>query len=198
MEGSPKSCTLVKYEDGEEFSRENPTDPAHLRKNIGFLNAPIVLRNGDIAVPVSPTVRTACQLAGLDVEELFPSCPDVCRGVIVARGVYNTETGIYDFSFSNPGILSDLQSSRGIDEPILVELNTGRLLLIMRGSNMKRETWHTRIADGTPGYKWAAWSDDGGKTFTQPTPWMFDDGTPVYSSATISAFIRSSKNGKLY
>ena len=79
-----------------------------------------------------------------------------------------------------------------------MELKTGRLLLIMRGSNMKRERWNTRIADGTPSYKWASWSDDGGKTFTQPVPWHFDDGEPVYSSATISKFIRSTKNGKLY
>lgn len=198
MEGPSKSCKLVKYEEGAPFSREDPRNPEHLTRNRGFLNAPIVLKNGDIAVPVSLPVYTACERLGLDVNEVFPSCPQIAKGVMVARGVYNEETGEYDFRFSNPGVISDLRSSRGIDEPIIVELKTGSLLLIMRGSNMQRESWHTRIADKAPGYKWASYSDDGGKTFTSPEPWTFDDGEPVYSSATISKFIRSSKNGKLY
>ena len=104
----------------------------------------------------------------------------------------------YDFTFSNPVILGDLRSSRGIDEPILAQLKNGRLLLVMRGSNVSRKQWSTRIEKATPSFKWYAWSDDGGKTFTDPEPWHFDDGEVIYSGATISNLVRSSKNGKLY
>ena len=101
-------------------------------------------------------------------------------------------------SFSNPVILSDLQSSRGIDEPMIAELTSGRILLVMRGSNIRYTCWNTRIEEGTPSFKWYAYSDDGGKTFTEAQPWHFDDGEVVYSSATLSRFVRLEKNGKLY
>ena len=169
-----------------------------LLNNRGFLNAPIVLKNGDIAVPVGLQMDHACEMLGLDVKEIFPSIPYIARGVMLCRGKYNEETKEYDFTFSKPCVISDLKSSRGFDEPIAYELKTGRILLIMRGSNMQYAPWSTRIADDAISYKWYAYSDDGGKTFTEPRPWEFDNGEKVTSSATISAFIRSSKNGKLY
>lgn len=189
---------LIMYESGKEFDAENPRDAEHLEKNIGFLNIPIVLKNGDIAVPVSATVEYGCRVAGLDVGKVFPSRPKICRCVIVARGRYNAEEQKYEFAFSNPVILSDLRSSRGIDEPILTELESGRLLLIMRGSNMVRAQWDTRIDPGAPSFKWYSYSDDGGAYFTTAEPWHFNDREVIYSSATISVIQRSSKNGKLY
>ena len=195
---APFSTKLVKYEDGEDFTEENPGNPEFLYKNCGFLNAPTVLECGDIAVPVGAPVDKLCEMFGVDVESFFPSCPAIHRGVIVARGKYNEHTREYDFTFSNPVMLGDLQSSRGIDEPIIVELKSGRLLLVMRGSNVRSPKWRTRIKEGTPTYKWYAYSDDGGKSFTEAAPWMLDNGEQIYSAATISQFIRSSKNGKLY
>jgi hypothetical protein len=118
--------------------------------------------------------------------------------VVVARGKYDPIEDKYNFTFSNPVILSDLRSSRGIDEPILAELESGRLLLVMRGSNISRPQWKTRIEPGTPSFKWYAYSDDGGATFTTAEPWHFDDCEVIYSGATISSFERSTKNGKLY
>ena len=196
--GNMISKKLVKYEDGIDFDPRNPRNPEFLYKNNGFINAPIVLKNGDIAVPVGVPVPTACKIAGVDVEKVFPSCPTLHKGVIVARGKYNEVTKEYDFTFSNPVIIDDLRSSRGIDEPILTELESGRLLLVMRGSNVRSKPWNTRIAVGTPTYKWFSYSDDGGKTFTEASPWRFDTDEPVYSAATISVLIRSTKNGKLY
>jgi hypothetical protein len=137
-------------------------------------------------------------MSGVDVNQVFPSCPTLHRAVIVARGKYNKISKEYDFTFSNPIILDDLSSSRGIDEPILAELESGRILLVMRGSNVRKEEWNTRIKDGTPSYKWYAYSDDGAKNFTRPAPWHFDTGEPIYSAATCSNFIRSTKNGGLY
>lgn len=192
------SLQLVQYEDGDDFDPANPRSERYLMRNRGFLNAPYVMACGDIVVPVSVPMTTACPMAGLDVNTVFPSCPQFSCAIIVARGKFDPAAGRYDFTFSNPVILSDLRSSRGICEPIVAELKSGRLMVILRGSNVIYPNWHTRIEKGAPGFKWYAWSDDGGKTFSTAEPWHFDDGEVIYSSSSISSFIRSSKNGKLY
>jgi len=197
-EEAPSSEQMVCYEEGHPFDPKNPRDPEFLWKNRGYVNAPIVLEDGDIMVPVGVPVERGCQIAGLDVQRVFPSRPNLFLCAMMARGHFNTESGQYDFTFSNPVILSDLQSSRGIDEPQLALLKSGRILLVMRGSNERCKAWETRMEKGTPSFKWYAYSDDGGKTFTEPAPWHFDDGEVIYSSATISAFFRSSRNGKMY
>lgn len=194
----PYATDLVRYESGHDFDPNAPRDPEFLYKNRGFLNTPIVLTCGDIAVPVGVPVAAGCRMAGLDVNTVFPSCPELHRCVVVARGRFNAATERYDLTFSNPVILGDLRSSRGIDEPVLAELKSGKLLLLMRGSNIQFPNWNTRIEKGTPSFKWYAWSDDGGATFTSAEPWHFDDGEVIYSGATISSFMRSSKNGRLY
>lgn len=197
-EDKPYRCDLIQYEDGALFDSENPRNPEYLYKNRGYINHPIVLSNGDIAIPVGVPVETCCRMAGVDVKRVFPSRPKIFLGVVVAIGHFNPETQGYNFSFSNPIILDDLRSARGIDEPQLVELKSGRLLLVMRGSNAMSKGWETRVEKGTPSFKWYAWSDDGGTTFTEVYPWHFDDGEVIYSSATISQFVRHGKNGKLY
>lgn len=194
----PVSDEMVKYENGKDFDPDYPRDMDFLDKNIGFLNAASVMKCGDILLPVSPTVRTGCALAGLDAERVFPSSPDIQRCVMIARGRFNEKRKAYDLEFSNPVILGDLLSSRGVCEPIAAELESGRILLVMRGSNVRSKGWKTRIEPGAPGFKWYSYSDDGGKTFTEPAPWHFDDREVIYSSATIGEFIRSAKTGRLY
>ncbi|MCL2517332.1 MAG: glycoside hydrolase, partial [Oscillospiraceae bacterium] len=82
--------------------------------------------------------------------------------------------------------------------PMVAELESGRILVVFRGSNVQAPNWKTRIEPGAPGFKWYSYSDDGGKTFTNPAPWHFDDGEVIYSSATISYFLRANSTGKLY
>ena len=198
LDGNMKKCQFIKFEDGDDFSRENPRNPAFLGRNEGCLNAPIALKNGNILVPVELRMDKACEILGLDVNEIFPSCPHLAGAPMVARGVYNKDKEEYEFSFSKPLVISDLESSRGFSETILEELSSGRIILITRGSNVQFEPWNTRIEKGVPSYKWFSYSDDGGKSFAPISPWRFDTGEPVYSSATISEFIRSKKTGKLY
>ena len=197
-EDKPYSEELLKYEDGSLFDPSNPRNMDHLINNRGFANYPTVLSNGDIAVPVGVPIEAACRIAGIDVKSIFPSCPQLHRGVMVARGHFNEQTERYEFTYSNPVILGDLRSSRGIDEPEVVELKSGRLLMVMRGSNVRDKDWSTRIEPGTPSFKWYSYSDDGGKTFSNPEPWHFDDNEVVYSAATISHFIRLNSDGNLY
>ena len=177
----------------------DPADPVnenYFYRNVAYFSKPWILKNGDVVFPIAPMVSTCCRILGIDPKEIFPSAPQILNGLIVGRGKWNGEK--YDLTFSRPVVISDLKSSRGINEPMIAELNSGRLLVVFRGSNVRAANWNTRIEPGTPGHKWYCYSDDGGKTFTDPVPWHFDNGEVIYSSATISYFLRSSKNGKLY
>ncbi len=93
-------------------------------------------------------------------------------------------------------------STRGLCEPTVVELNDGRMLMVMRGSN---GGGYGKISD-IPSYKWYAFSSDGGKNWSASSnndsaivkPWTYSDGEPFFSPASGSRLIRSSKNGILY
>ena len=113
------------------------------------------------------------------------------KGLIVVRGRWNAATGQYDLRPSEPAVISDLKSSRGVAEPTVLVLRSGRIVVVFRGSNVISEAWNTRIQKGTPAHKWYTFSDDGGKTWTEPVPWHFDTSEVFYSPATISRFLRS-------
>ena len=81
------------------------------------------------------------------------------------------------------------RSTRGMIEPTLAELEGGRLLMVLRGSNDQRPA--------LPGYRWQAVSDDGGETWTTPEPWTYDDGTPFFSPSACSQLIPW-RDGRLF
>jgi len=157
----------------------------------------ILLQNGDIMFTILPLMTKCCEMLGIPVEEVFPSHPQMC-GLIVIRGTWNTAEKKYDLQMSRPIIMNDLDSSRGICEPIVTELKSGRILVVIRGSNMQSKNWNTRIEPFTPGFKWYTFSDDGGKTFAPVRPWYFDSREVAYSPASRSNLVRSHHNGKLY
>jgi hypothetical protein len=190
---------LIRYEDGAEYDPDNWRNPAYTDHNRAYFGCGVeVLENGEILFAVCANMRACCRIRGLDVNDVFPSCPDIMSGLIVVRGRFNASRGHYDLTFSRPVVISDLQSSRGVNEPSAVELPSGRVLAVFRGSNVESANWHTRIEPGTPAHKWYCWSDDGGRSFTDPMPWHFDDREVFYSASTISQFVRSRQNGKLY
>ena len=187
---------MVTYEEGEEFDPADPLKPEYFYKNDVFPSTSVFDKNGDLLLAVGVKMRKCCERAGKNVDELFPSRPDLLRGLMVIRCVWNGEK--YEFHPSRPVVISDLQSSRGVDEPAITILKSGRILVVFRGSNWYSKGWDMRIEPGTPGFKWYTYSDDGGKTFVDPMPWHFDDGEVIYSAATISKFIRDERNDRLY
>lgn len=199
-DGSEERATdLIKYEEGADYDPENWRNPDYTDHNRAYMaNAVDVLDDGEIVFAIAADVRSCCRMRGLDVNEVFPSCPEIMEGMIVVRGRFNADRGNYDLTFSRPVVISDLKSSRGVCEPEAVMLPSGRILAVFRGSNAMRDGWNTRIEPGTPSHKWTCYSDDGGETFTEPVPWHFDDREVFYSAATISRFVRSEKNGRLY
>ncbi len=188
---------LVKYEEGADFDSENPLHPDHFFKNNCQAGTNLLVEeSGDILFPIGVRVAKCCEIAGVDVKEYCASSPLIIRNMIVMRGVWNGEG--YDLTPSRPILISDLQSSRGIDEPAIAKLKSGRILIVFRGANTQLPKWNSRIEPGTPAFKWYTYSDDGGKTFVPPMPWHFDDGEVIYSPASIARFWRDERNGRLY
>ncbi len=190
---------LFEFEEGgADYDPENPRNPAFQKKNRATVGSLEFLPDGDLRFLILPTVRICCRMAGVDVNGFFPSCPDFQVGVLYARAHWNAEKQNYEFIYSNPIMLSDMQSSRGIGEPSVVNLDNGRIMIVLRGSNWVTEAWHSRIDPKAPGYKWYVLSDDGGKTFCPPMPMHFDTREVVYSPASICKPFRSAKTGKTY
>ncbi|HOV21460.1 MAG TPA: sialidase family protein [bacterium] len=193
------SVKLIKYEEGADYDPDNWLNPEYITRNRAYFGCNIdILNNGEIIFPIGANVKACCRILSLNINDIFPSCPDIMCGMIVVRGIFNQSSGNYDFIFSKPVVISDLKSSRGIDEPAAISLPSGRIIAVFRGSNVECKDWNTRIEPGTPSHKWYCWSDDGGKTFTDPVPWHFDNREVFYSPASISNFIKSISNGKIY
>lgn len=190
---------LVQYEDGAAFADGDWSDRGYLESNRAYAGCNLeVLPGGDVLFAVSASMAACCRMLGLDVREVFPSCPRITGGLVVFRGSWNPARGRYDLAPSRPVVISDLESSRGVDEPVVIPLKSGLIAAVFRGSNVISAGWRTRIRKGTPSHKWFSFSGDGGKTFTRPVPWHWDDGEVFYSSATISHHLRAARDGKAY
>ena len=81
------------------------------------------------------------------------------------------------------------QSTRGMDEGSLGFLEDGRVLMVLRGSNDRRPE--------LPAWRWASLSSDGGRHWTAPRPWTYDDGQHFYSPSSCSQLVRHS-SGRLF
>jgi hypothetical protein len=101
-----------------------------------------------------------------------------------------TQSGDINWTLSEAIQADDDQSTRGLSESALVQLNDGRLAILCRGSNYKRPE--------SPGHKWLCYSEDEGMTWSKATPMTCADGSEIQSAATGSALFRSIKNDKLY
>ena len=185
-------------EGGADFDPANPRNPAFLDKNGVMAEGVRLLPDGTPCCILWVQITLCCKMAGIDVNNFFPSCPDLHRGMVLARFHWNAEKNEYDIHLSNPIMVSDLQSSRGFGEPQLTFLKSGRIMFVLRASNCEEPAWNTRISPCAPNFKWYSYSDDGGLTFTPAMPWHFDTREVVYSSASLCAFFRSKKNGNLY
>lgn len=98
--------------------------------------------------------------------------------------------GTIVWTLSDPIQADDARSTRGFSESAIVQLKDGRIATLCRGSNAR--------APELPGYKWLAFSEDDGSTWSKPKPMTCDDGSEIQSSATGSALFRSIKDDQLY
>ena len=197
-DGSEVKKMIELEEGGAAWDPENPRNPAFIEKNRAMAADLGILPDGDLMFLLYPTMTLCCRLAGADLASFFPSCPNLMHGMIFVRLRWNAEKNEYDMILSDPIMLSDVQSARGIMEPRVLFLENDRWMIVFRGAATDSPVWHTRTDPGTPPFKWYTFSDDGGRHFVPPMPWHFDTREVVYSPASISGTFRSSKTGKLY
>ncbi len=82
------------------------------------------------------------------------------------------------------------KTSRGLCEPMILQLGDGRIAMILRGSNMGMEH--------AVGCKWVSFSVDDGQTWSRPEPLHYADGGVVESGATGGALFRSETDGRAF
>ena len=170
---------------GKEFDERHPLPGVYTGRNSAMLGdqtcRPIAGRGGEILLPV----------------QISPLAPD--------GALYNPGGG---YTYHDAAVLhgrwrgtrlewemGDLirgdpqRTTRGMVEPTIAALDGGRLILVMRGSNDRKPE--------LPGYRWAAFSSDGGWKWSPPKPWTYDQGEAFFSPSSCSQLLLHS-NGRLY
>ena len=150
------------------------------RKNSAQISfcAPVKLKNGRILLPT--------QLCPLDSDFTKPFLIQEEAGCFI--GEWRGDE--IEWDLSQRVKIDPALSSRGLCEPAIAELADGSLLMVCRGSN----TTITHM----PGYKWRSVSRDGGRTWSAPEPFTYENGENFFSPATGSRLIRHSRTGRLY
>lgn len=107
----------------------------------------------------------------------------------VAIGQWRNEITI-EWQVSDCVRLSPEFTTRGVFEPTIARMVDGRILMVLRGSNMR----NTEL----PGYKWYSISSDNGRTWCEVRPWTYDDGSHFFSPSSCSQLIRHSSGRLLW
>jgi len=183
----------LKYEAGPEFDPDNWGDPEYYRTNEMYIGDVAVLSNGSVVISATVPVPYTDE-RDKKVPLIFPSdYRDGCvAGAMCFVGRWNERREDYDWTTSTPVFVPRRISTRGLAELDLAELSNGSLLMIMRGSNGGLDPVEC------PGRRWLSVSTDGGLTWSEVTDMRYDTGEQLYSPASISQTIRSSKTGRLY
>jgi len=183
----------LKYEEGPDFDPDNWGEAGYFRSNEMYIGGAAALSNGTVAISSTVPVLYRDE-EDEKVKSVFPNTyRDGCvAGAMCFVGTWNTSREDYDWQTSNRMFVPRRASTRGLVELDLSELEDGRLLLIMRGSNTGLDPVEC------PARKWYSVSADGGLTWDPARDIRFDTGESLYSPASISKTIRSAKTGKLY
>lgn len=129
------------------------------------------------------------QIAELDENgELFQPYDTPFYQSRVLIGKWKADMQI-SWEISDPARLSPAKTTRGVFEPTLAHIPDGRLLMVLRGSNMRR----TEL----PGYKWYSVSEDNGRTWGEVKPWTYTNGESFFSPSSCSQLIMHS-SGRLF
>lgn len=170
---------------GAEFNATHPLPGVFTGNNCVMLGdmpfVPLSMPNGRILVPIQMSPL------GPDGKLYNPTGAYTYTEVAVLHGRW--QDGKLQWEMSQPIKADPARATRGMDEPTVQILNDGRLLMILRGSNDRRPE--------LPSHRWVAFSGDGGRHWTEPQPWTYDDGTSFFSPSACSQLLRHS-SGRLF
>lgn len=141
---------------------------------------------GCVPIKCGESILVPCNasVVGPDGKLLSPGGPSWWfYDVVILRGQWTTDGKLnWTASARIPGDVS--KSVRGFAEPTLATLKDGRILCLMRGSNGGLTDPKFKM----PSRKWAAYSRDGGLTWSTPEEW----GSVVAPSSMSRLFTHSS------
>ena len=110
--------------------------------------------------------------------------------IVCARGVWNEGRTALNWEFGRPFEVGLDKATSGACEPSITSLGGNRLFMT------------TRCQGGEPqglfSTRYSTLSEDGGMTWSDPEPLLYDDGTPVHTPASVSAFYDSTRTGQTY
>ncbi|MDP6776266.1 MAG: sialidase family protein [Candidatus Latescibacteria bacterium] len=110
--------------------------------------------------------------------------------ILCARGAWNADRTALEWEFGHPFEVGLGKATSGTCEPSITSLGGNRLYMT------------TRCQGGEPqglySTRYSTLSEDGGMTWSDPEPLLYDDGSPVHTPASVSAFYDSTGTGKTY
>ncbi|MCO5241643.1 MAG: glycoside hydrolase [Chitinophagaceae bacterium] len=168
------------------FTIQHPLPDIFIGKNsiyIGDIGSiPIVTQKRKILVPAQAT------LVNHDSSGLWnPGGGESYTDAVILEGTWRDD-GKIDWKMLGRIEADPKRSTRGMIEPTLLEIRDGLLLVVMRGSNEKRGSNNYQL----PSYKWFSISENGGKTWSIPEAFTFQDGKAFYSPSSMSTLFKHS------
>jgi hypothetical protein len=171
---------------GDEYDAQHPLPGVFIGENcvmIGDLGeVPLTRSDGAILVPVQSTPVDE------NGEYYNPGAGYTYTDCLLLIGHWQ-ENGRLSWSCSDRVCGDPERTTRGLIEPTIAELEGGRLLMVMRGSNDARHEW--------PAHKWMALSTDGGQSWDAPRPWTYTDDEAFFSPSACSQLVPWS-DGRLF
>ncbi len=110
--------------------------------------------------------------------------------ILIGRWI---EGGRLEWEISERIQADPTRTTRGVIEPTLAEMPDGRILCVMRGSNGGSKDREFAL----PSHKWFSISADGGRRWSEPRPWMYEDGTAFFSPSSMSQLLTHS-SGRVF
>ncbi len=175
-----------------DYTVRHPIKDVWIGTNAFFLGdrgcIPIPTRDSKVLVPTAMTLR------GENGALLNPGGGHTYTDVIVLIGTWTADHHLR-WQVSQRVAGDPALTTRGLVEPTLVELDDGRLFMVMRGSNWRGGNSEYKAdpdSKAPPGCKWFSTSKDGGFTWSKAEPWATDDGKVFYSPSSMSTLFRHS------
>lgn len=179
---------LLTYEEGPSFDPENWGNEEYLRANQMYGGyAAVAAREGTV---VYPTCEVPMEITDRGEKEKV-------GGLLCFVGKWDAAAKTYQWAVSQPIYVPRRVSGRGLQEPVIAELADGRLMLVMRGSNIVFPP-DPKVTVENGGHKWTSVSKDGGRTWSAVTDLRYDTGERFYSPGAFARLLRHSRTGKLY
>lgn len=110
--------------------------------------------------------------------------------IICARGYWRKDMNGFDWVFGNHFEVPREKSPGGCCEPTVTDLGGDKLFMVTRCQGSEEK--------GIYSTRYSTLSEDGGMTWSNPAPLVYDDRTNVWTPASYSRFYQSSKTGKTY